>query len=303
MPHRNRWKKFDIYLIPLLFIASLATYFLFRDRLTKREFELPVNIPPPPLSIVADQQKTILHGPAEITLETGAEMSVTWSGTSSDSQLQLTHGRMWVSVRPLARGQVYLIKTVNTTVGVRGTRFIVETFGGGALTYVQVIEGIVFVEGITGDAVELQTGEAIRVQGMSPPEEAAPTYDETGFPVEEGQGATLAPRASETGAPLSGQGTWKGSYGFSGPVSMVIDLARGKFRGDFEGAAVRGNQAMKMQGSFEGNYSGDRNSGALEGMTAFTINGKSNQGTVRGTFDGATVTGAIEGAGEITVTF
>ncbi len=271
------------------------------------EGDVQVSAPP-------DGVRELDFGPARLVLDTGAEIRLTSPKVTIDSEVVLLKGRLTATVRPLQRGESFKVRTFNITAGVRGTKFTVAIIGG-IVTIVHVIEGSVWIEAATGNPIMLSPGQSAHAHGMSDPEiidsreksdasnDLSALLDKPVLP----DPNTASSTSSTAGDILQGSGTWNNSLGFSGPITLSIDLKMGTYTGQFRGenktAGAATDRAVTLDGRCGGTFKGTRSSGTLDGWVEFSgtdaktglrtpglrgqASGSLNAGTITGTFQGA----------------
>ncbi len=237
--------------------------------------------------------RTITEGDATITLETGAEVRITREGDKPAREIELRRGSITVRVRPVPGGQ-FVVRTVNATVGVRGTTFRVSVIGF-FITRVVVEEGKVSVRGQTGDEILLGAGESGQVLGADsarPGTDAGASSADSEYPTWNAEtirriaelsealersereargtmpatsGADLSPEVTTTSRNrLTGTGDWSAENGLSGQITLVIEPISGSFMGTFSGSR-EGATPLSVRGNAQGALVGDANNGSLTG--------------------------------------
>lgn len=292
-PQRRRRASSNFIFFFLVIFVGAAIYLLFLQDMNLRDVPPEHIQPAPPTVFTATTRETFVYGPADVVVDTGSELRPVRSTSSMDSDLRLMKGRAVVNVARLRERQTFRLITPNATVGVRGTQFLVDVIGGGALTYVQVFHGTVWVQGTTGEVMTLHAGEAVHIQGMSPPEPAGPQFDPSGTPIGNAENSAAARGSAVT---ISGTGTWTGSLGFTGPVTISIDRSSGRFSGTFSGETSRGGTQIRIDGEFEGDYLGDEKRGDLEGAAVFKSAGREGSGRVSAVHSAGKISGTFSGA-------
>jgi hypothetical protein len=323
--HEKRRRSLSILLV--LFVVGAAA-FLIAD-LSRRSMQPSAKRPIVARRLEAAPEegvRVIKVGPARLTLDTGARISVPIGEVSGRWLVELKRGRVRAEVETLKSGEYFAVKTFNVTAGVRGTTFIVSLIGG-YRTEVEVIEGKVSVEGSGGVPFFVSAGQVVSASGLEEPEMIRDTGGRTirdrwldelpnisapspapSFLEAAPSTAGAAPAAAPPSDSLNGAGTWTGSKGFSGSVRIRIEPAAGRFSGQFTGSGAGG---ASITGVFHGDHVGDGNEGRMSGEVTFQTSVPSPapaapdvKGRVEGTLKNGVVTGrmtspAVDGTFEI----
>lgn len=133
-------------------------------------------------------------GPASILLDSNAQLLINDDIDSGRHEVTLQRGRLTAHVRPMGSNEYFGVRTFNAVAGVRGTIFSVAILQD-IRTMIEVQQGSVFAEGISGERMIIEAGQKAAIEGMASPEkvEAAPKPPDIGKMMEEMQAMPAPP--------------------------------------------------------------------------------------------------------------